>query len=110
MSRIYRDPFSGRDVHVPSRRELIAASNLALLRDKGIDSHDVHCECCGIQLIDLGKIKFSGRVIGPECVKHPELFPCRHAKTSTVPPGIWPSRELSGLAEVEGEINRAKAL
>jgi hypothetical protein len=105
MSRLYCDPSSGRDLHVPSRRELIAASNLQLLREKGIDPHDVHCECCGIQLTDLGKIKFTGRVIGPECVKHPELFPCRHAKTGARTPGdLGLSRELSGLAEVEGEI------
>lgn len=97
MSRIYRDPFSGRDLRVPSRRESIAVSNLALLREKGIDPRDVRCECCGIQLTDIGKIKLSGHVIGPECSKHPELFPCRHAKTGTVPPGdLALSLELSG--------------
>ncbi len=78
MSRVFRDPFSGQDLRVPSRRELIASSNLALLREKGVDPHDARCECCGDKLTDLGKIRFNGRIIGPECVKHPKLFPCRH--------------------------------
>jgi hypothetical protein len=81
---MFRDPFYGRDLHVPSRRELIAASNLALLREKGIDAHDVHCECCGIQLTDIGKIKFAGCIIGPECVKHPELYPCKRHQAKEV--------------------------
>jgi hypothetical protein len=32
----------------------------------------------GIQLTDMGKIRFTGHVIGPECAKHGEIFPCRH--------------------------------
>jgi len=82
MSRIWFDHSLGREVRVPSRRELIAASNLALLREKGVDPHDVRCECCGIRLTDLGKIKFTNTIVGPECVKHPELFPCRHARAA----------------------------
>ena len=77
MSRIYHDKFSGRDFRVPSRNELIARSNLEVLKERGIDSLNVHCECCGIHLTDIGKIKFSSHIIGPECAKHPELFPCR---------------------------------
>ena len=85
MSRVFHDRFLGRDLYVPSRRELIAASNLALLREKGIDPHDVRCQCCGIRLTDIGKIKFTGRVIGPECAKHPELFPCRYSTMKAQP-------------------------
>ena len=77
MSRIFRDRISGQDIHVPSRRELVAASNFALLREREIDPLDVHCECCGKRLTDLGKKRFNGRIVGPECSGHPELFPCR---------------------------------
>jgi len=75
---MFRDLLSGQELRVPSRRELIAASNERLLHEKEIDVHDVRCECCGIPLTDIGKIRFTDRVVGPECAKHPELFPCRH--------------------------------
>jgi len=38
------------------------------------------CTRLGTPLTDIGKIRFTGHVIGPECAKHPELFPCRHGE------------------------------
>lgn len=100
------DKTLGREVRVASRGELLAQKNLDALRAQGVDPHDVHCSCCGLRLTDLRKIKVSSEgAIGPECSKPGHVFPCRHARTVTVPPGdLALSRELSGLAEVEGEI------
>jgi len=84
MSRTFYDRTLGREVAVPSRRELRYRANLTQLQEFGINPRDVHCGCCGIRLTDLSKITFNGASpIGPECSKHPFLFPCgRHARAA----------------------------
>ena len=78
MTRTFYDRTLGREVRVPSKAELQVRTTLEILKDRGIDVHDIHCACCGLRLTELTKIKFNtSGPIGPECSKHPHLFPCR---------------------------------
>lgn len=80
MSRLFRDPTTGRMLTVPTRAQLRYQENVKALHALGVvDLCGVHCDCCGAHLIDLNKIRVSseGQVPGPECSKLGHPIPCK---------------------------------
>jgi len=83
MARMWMDPTLRCEVRRYSRKEIQAQVNVKMLTELGINPHDVHCGCCGLQLTDLSTIKVSSRgAIGPECSKPGHVMPCRHKEVA----------------------------
>jgi len=80
LSRLFRDPTTGRMLTIPTHAQLRYQENVKALHALGVvDLCGVYCCCCGAHLIDLSKIRVSseGQVLGPECSKPGHPIPCK---------------------------------